>query len=436
MSNLGRNGFVSGVCFSTFFGVAAILLLALTLLHSSPGQAQSFNVIHNFAGSDGSYPNSLTIDRFGTLYGTTESGGGTGKSGTVFKLNESNSNWVLTPLYIFNDGNDGGAPQAAILKDPNGVLYGTASQNGESSWGVVFALRPASTVRASLSPLWIESVLYNFTGGSDGGLPGSDLVMDSAGNLYGTTQDGGVYQSGTVFELSPSGSGWTQTVLHSFSGGDDGAFPYAGVVLDSSGNLYGTTVNGGGMLNTGTVYELKRSGSTWTEQVLYSFQGQDDGGDPFAGVILDPSGNLYGATPGRGAGGGGTVFELLPSNGTWEFKLIYGFTSNVGGGPVASLTLDGNGNLYGTAQYDGLYDLGSAFELMPTGNTWTYNSLHDFTGGDDGAQPTSRLVLDSDNNIYGTTHYGGANLVGVAFEITSTRSEREQRTDSTGSGSW
>jgi uncharacterized repeat protein (TIGR03803 family) len=259
----------------------------------------------------------------------------------------------------------------------------------------------------------VATVLYRFTGGADGSLPGyGDLVFDQAGNLYGTTIQGGSSQEGAVYELSPSGGGWTEIVLYSFA---NLSFPYSGVILDQARNLYGTTTGGG--VAYGTVYQLTPSGPPWIEHSLYPFSGGNDGAYPIGGVISDQSGNLYGTTNSTAYGGAGTIFELMPSNGGWMFDLLYSFTGNPNEGPYDSLTMDGAGNLYGTTYGDGAYSLGTVFKLTPSDGGWIYTDLHDFSGGD-GQNPVGGVVLDASGNLYGTTSGGGAHREGFAWEIT------------------
>jgi uncharacterized repeat protein (TIGR03803 family) len=266
-------------------------------------------------------------------------------------------------------------------------------------------------------------VLYDFKGDPDADTP-SDVIFDQAGNLYGTTLYGGIENSGTVFWLAPSGGGYTESVIYSFAGSPDGAQP-AAVIFDAAGNLYGTTVYGG-REGYGTVFELSPSGSGWTEKVLYNFQDGTDGEYPADGVIFDQSGNLYGATVEGGSGAGGTVYELSPSNGSWTLSTLYSFTSLPNGcGPSGSLVMDAAGNLYGTTYCAGTYEFGSVFKLTPTPKPpWTYTSLHDFTGGSDGGNSTSNVTFDASGNLYGTTVYGGTlggcggAGCGVVWEIT------------------
>jgi uncharacterized repeat protein (TIGR03803 family) len=217
------------------------------------------------------------------------------------------------------------------------------------------------------------------------------------------------------YELTPSGSGWTESVLHSFSG-SDGATPFSGVLPDGAGSLYGTTT-AGGSANTGTVFQLKHS-IGWTETVLYSFRNGNDGSYPTAGLVFDGSGNLYGATSSGGSGGGGTVFKLTPSGGSWTYSLVYSFTGGANCGPWGNLFIDGSGNLYGTTVCDGANNAGSVFKLTPSGNSWTCTSLHDFTGGSDGKNPYCNVAVDTSGNLYGTTYAGGSPGYGVVWEIT------------------
>ncbi len=436
-----------GQRFSICKFVPAIVLSLIILAAAHLAQAQMYSVIHNFqGGADGEEPNyGLTIGADGNLYGTTFSGDlGTG---TVFMLSSQNSSWVLTPLYMFSGGADGAAPYATVIFGPDGSLYGTTgfggipnqqcvTGGGFTGCGVVFNLKnPALQRRRAPSDFWTETPLYKFTGGSDGANPyGAQLVFDQAGNLYGTTFNGGVGNCqgtppgcGAVYELIPSNGGWTQSVIYNFNGGpSDGAHPWAGVIFDQSGNLYGTTEFGGTDGN-GTIYELTPSGSGWTEKVLYSFQNQQDGGKPFAGLILDQVGNLYGATTTGGTGQGGTVFELTPSGEGWIFQTLYPFTGSPGelaGGPTGSLLMDNAGNLYGATAGDGANGFGAVFKLAPSSNgSWMYTSLYDFTSGDDGRLPRSNLVFDKYGNLYGTAGGGPDNPncggpCGLIFEIT------------------
>lgn len=289
----------------------------------------------------------------------------------IFRLVHSGAGWTLTPIYTFQGGTDGGVPYAKVLFGPEGALYGTTSGGGAAGYGTVFSLRPpASACRAALCP-WTETVLYNFNNGSDGGNPYlGDLTFDQAGNIYGTAAGGGAYGYGVVFKLTHSGGGWTESVLWNLTGGGDGANPYSGVIFDSTGNLYGTAAYGG--LGYGTVYELSPSQSGWTEKTLYVFTGQDQG-NAVGGVTMDANGNLYGTT--GGVEGLGEAYELSLSNGNWVFSLLQSFNGYEG--PFDTPTLDSQGNLYGTSAFTG--GNGEVFKLTPSDGRWIYTHLHDST---------------------------------------------------------
>src|SRR5664279_2753958 len=290
------------------------------------------------------------------------------------------------------------------------------------------------TVSLFMTSTWAaaqERVLHNFNNnGTDGTFPQAGLIVDGAGNLYGTTVDGGTYGWGTVFELTPTaGGGWTETVLYSFgNNGTDGMWPYAGLIFDAAGNLYGTT-NSGGTYGYWTVFELTpTAGGGWTEKVLYSFNANGtDGYGPVAGLIFDAAGNLYGTTLGGGTYYSGTVFELTPAaGGGWTEKVLHNFNENGTDGalPRAPLIFDAAGNLYGTTEYGGTYydsDLGTVFELTPAaGGGWTEKVLHNFGIGRDGTDPLAGLIFDAAGNLYGTTEYAGNYGAGTVFELTPT----------------
>ena len=392
---------------------------ALIVIATQAAKAQTFTVLHNFTdGGDEGYPSAgLTIDRAGNLYGTTNSGGGS--SGKVFKLTRSSFGWRLSPLYSFTGNDDGAFPAARVIFGPDRALFGTTySGGGGCSCGIVFNLRPSARAPSSALVPWTETVLYRFEDYPDGSNPSyGDLVFDRNGNLYGTTVFGGSGASGTVYQLTPSHDGWTESVIYSFTGGSDGGNPYAGVVFDKAGNLYGTTLQGGAYYN-GAVFQLTPSGSGWTENILYSFQNGSDGAYPQGGLILDASGNFYGTTASGGQNRAGTVFKLTRSDGSWTFVPLYSFTGDYGSGPVANLIMDQAGNLYGMTYGDRGPDYGTVFKLTPGGGSWTEIVLHRFANGDDGGSPYGSLVFDTDGNLYGTTSYGGAYDAGVVFEIT------------------
>ena len=407
------------------------LLCAVTIVLVQSSHAQTFNVLYTFSGGqDGNNPAAgVTIDRGGNLYGTAQQGGNTGGNcgtegcGTVFKLVHRGSQWMFTPLYRFQGGADGSSPTGRVIFGPDGRLYGVAGTGGAGcgtgGCGVAYRLHPQATICKATLCLWNESVIQSFNG-SDGALPEGDLVFDQAGNIYGTLNYDGAYGDGSVYQLVPSNGGFSENVLYSFAGSSDGAFPAAGVVLDTSGNLYGTTPAGGNQDGYGVVYQLTHSGGNWAENVLHTFDGSD-GRNPSAAPIFDAAGNLYGTTTFGGFEDSGTAFELTSTGGGWNFTSIYGFSGSGGPGP-GGLVQDSAGNLYGAA--GGCGGSGCVFKLTPTGNGWEFTPLYYFTGRNDGAGPGGTLAIDSSGNLYGTTTLGG-NLqcnhgfgCGVVFEIT------------------
>ena len=396
--------------------------LALTAVAAQPTQAQTFTVLHSFTGrADGGGPQAgLAMDTAGNFYGTAAFGG-SHESGTVFKLKQSGSGWVFTPLYAFQGIPDGDEPGAVIV-GPDGSLYGTTVGGGNSGCrfigcGTVFNLKPPVHPSPSVLASWTESVLYRFTGGTDAANPNPDkLAVDQAGNLYGTTHAYGTYGRGSVFKLTLASGMWTESLLYSFTGGSDGAGPVAGVIFDRAGNLYGTTVEGG-TYGYGTVYELMSSGSGWAEHVLYSFQGGSDGEYPQGGLLFDTFGKIYGTTEGTYQYPG-TAFMLTPSDYGWIQTVLHGFTGGDGANPGDALIMGANADLYGTTTQGGSIGVGVVFELAASGGGWTYTVLHDFSGNGDGGFPYGDLVVDANGVLYGTTSEGGTHGQGVVFEIT------------------
>ena len=385
--------------------ICALLFLATV---SQPSQSQTYSVIHTFTGkgSDGATPYAGPIlDRAGDLYGTTYTGGTYG-AGSVYKLSLSGSSWTYEPLYSFQGVTDGSGPAfGSLALGADSVLFGTTE--GGQYFGLDFAVC-ACPGR--------EIVVHRFGLGTDGAQPIGGVVLDAAGNFYGTTSLGGAFGNGTVYEEKRSGTKWTESVIYSFTGGSDPINPAATVTVDGQGNLYGTASLGGAYSN-GAVYKLTRSASGWTETVLYSFQNQSDGANPVGGVILDRAGNLYGSTFDGGINGGGTIYQLSPSSAGWTFTTLYSFVG-IYGGPYNKLTLDSKGDLYGITNADGANGLGSVFRLSRSANGWTLTDLYDFVGGDSGRTPYGAVAVDHDGNIFGTASIGGSENQGVIFEIT------------------
>jgi uncharacterized repeat protein (TIGR03803 family) len=317
-------------------------------------------------------------------------------------------------LYNFTGGSDGEDPLSNLVMDRAGNLYGTTFVGGAYGFGEVFE------VKREAGGVWTEAALYSFTGGLDGANPYyAGVVLDGSGNLYGTTVLGGTSNLGTVFELTPTKSGWNESVLYSFAGGTDGASPYAGLVFDTTGNLYGTTYNGGAY-NDGTVFELKPAGEgQWTETVIHTFDGSD-GAAPAGGVVLDAEGNVYGVTQGGGNSKAGVVFELVPSSTGWQHKVLHSFSGGKdGSSPYAeTLIFDRDANLYGTTDGGGAFQRGVVFRLSRNaGGTWNESVLYSFDGTL-AANPNSGLIRDGKGNLYGTCANGnGETTVGAVFEL-------------------
>ncbi len=410
-----------------FRSLLAVVLVLPSLLLPVSAFAATHKTLYSFAGgTDGAYPVAgVAFDSRGDLYGVTNTGGNqectsslsTG-CGTVYQLTpQAGRSWGESVLHVFSQATDGGNPSAAAILDASGNLYGTTQYYGPFSNGVLWQLKPSSGGK------WNEHILHPFHGGRDG-FWCFGLSFDSRGRLFGTTYAGGTNDDGLVFHLEPEVPGkWRDIILHDFAGGsNDGNAPSDGVTFDAHGNLYGTTYEGGPHL-TGTVFKMRHSSRGWNEQPIYIFKGlpfgkSNDGTNPTAGVIFDPSGNLYGTTDYGGSHAVGTVYELIPDGkGGWSETVLYTFTDRADGGHPNGLILDAAGNLYGTTS--GHNTPGSVFKLSRgAGGKWKFTVLYDFRGGGDGASPSGSLVSDKHGNLYGTASYGGANGLGVVFEIT------------------
>jgi uncharacterized repeat protein (TIGR03803 family) len=401
-------------------GITPLFLLAIKMLLSillltAASMAQSasrpsFSLLYQFkSGRDGSSPYSgLILDAQGNLYGTTMIDGAY-SYGTVFKITPQGKETVLHSFK--GTGGDGATPVAPVVMDAAGNLYGTTEYGGlyscgPNGCGTVFKIDATGK----------ETVLYRFTGipGVDGMNPEQGLVLDSKGNLYGTTFQGGTYDSsgnsyGIVFKITPAGK---ETVLHSFNPTappyDDGGWPLGGsLVRDSAGNLYGTT-NIGGLGSLGTVFKLLPNRQM---NILHSFFGGDDGMYPYGSLVREPSGNLYGVTYFGGVFGGGTAFKLEASN---NETIVHSFGgAGDGAPPGAGLAIDRAGNLYGTTTEGGSSYFGTVFKLTPNGKETV---LHTFLRKQ-GNGPNWGLIRDSKGNLYGTTQYGGAYGGGVVFKV-------------------
>jgi uncharacterized repeat protein (TIGR03803 family) len=380
-------------------------------------QGQTEKIIYSFTGgTDGTAPlGGLAIDASGNLYGVTETGGPNG-AGTVFELSPgSGGTWTKTVLYsfAFNSGNVW-LPASNLVLDAKGNLYGIGPEGGANGAGGIFELSPGS------NGTWTEKVIYSFTGGTDVVSFLSYLAIDRAGNLYGYREEfsssSGTTSYGGVFEIQANANGtWTENVLHTFSGGNDGSAPYGGqLTLDSAGNVYGEAYNG--VRDFGLVFELVRSSKgSWSEKTLHTFTGAADGSAVAPGaLVIDASGNILGTSVWN-------AFELVPdSNGTWTEKILHTFGGGSDGTyPESGLTPSGSGTLYG-ATFEGGMHHGTVFQLTPGSNgTWTENVLHRFTTtGGDGIYPSSPLVVDGHGNLFGLTTNGGMSNSGAVFEVT------------------
>lgn len=429
------------------------LLMAAAILIAVPASAQefTFSALHDFVGSDGAFPfGNLISDSAGNLYGVAGGGGiqntagcsgyqyiQTAYCGAVFQLTKTATGYTYHTLYQFTGGPGGGTPFAGLTLDSAGNLYGTAAFGGSCTsapgCGVVYELSPTT-----IGP-WTETVLYSFQGGDDGGIPESQMVFDSFGNLYGTTHGGGSGNCGlgapcgVVFELSPTKSGaWTETVLYSFTSESDGMEPQGPLVRGAHGDLFGTTPAGGSVGNNcgypyygcGTVFEISKGASGWTKTTLYTFLGATDGATPLGGVILDSAGHLYGTAEQGGNPNGcvtnpnpgcGVVFTLgANSSGEWTEQVIATFEpnadgnpGNTGGSPAGSLVFDSAGNLYGTASQGGAGN-GVVFKLSKSSATkWDETELYTFNGLNHGAGPVSNILVNTTGDLFGTAIAGG-----------------------------
>src|SRR5579863_1431365 len=393
MSNERPDLVLQGICLALMLCVGTHLLTA-----------QTYRVLHNFRGYDGSYPQAgLTIDSAGNLYGTTSAGGvgncnGIGVCGTVFKLTRVGSTWFFQRIHTFaGPPGDGAEPAAKLSIGPDGSLYGTTSLGGARGClgygcGTVFKFTPP----APPSGNWAEQILHSFQGPpQDGELPWGDLTLKQDGSIYGTTQLGGRNggsctgsSCGTVYKLAVADDRWVESVLYQF--GLPEAGPYeSGVIFDQNGKLYGTS--GLGAFSNGTVYELESTGITWCQVVLHTFTGGSDGAFPAGTLLRDGSGNLYGGAVQAGPDGHGVVYELTPSLGGFSFSVIYAFTECCG--PGDTLSMDSAGSLYGTNE-GGAYRRGQVFKLILSNGNWTFTDLYDFTGGSDGGYPEGNVTID------------------------------------------
>jgi uncharacterized repeat protein (TIGR03803 family) len=401
---------------SRLLTIFAAILLTVTLAWA----VSSTKLIYSFAGNgDGEYTDTeLVMDSAGNLYGTSVSGGTFG-SGTVFEVSSAG---IHTVLYSFTAGSDGAEPYKGVTLDAQGNLYGTAVAGGggscEGGCGVVYKLAKSGSA-------WTQSVLHTFTGGADGSGPGSPVAFDSKGNIYGTTPTGGTIGAGVVYQLKPaSGGGWTFKVVHTFTGGTDGNGGSAGrLLIDTAGNIYGVCTVGGAK-GFGNVYEMSPSGRNWTFKTLYSFKDQPDGASPYGSVVFDKSGNLFGTTYYAGAHDLGTVYKLTHnSNGTWTESVLYSFKGGSdGASPISSLVADSAGNFYGTTSDGGASSCvcGVIFKMTKgSSGKWTESVVYRFPGTPSPGFAYNGMIADSTaSHFYGATVHGGSDNDGTVYEFT------------------
>jgi len=407
-------------------GRTFVVLAVAALLVSSAWAAEK--VVYSFTGGiDGANPaTNLTFDSAGNAYGTTAAGGDSG-FGTVFKLSPNpDGGWTESVLYSFSGFSDGLSPHGGVIFDDAGNLYGTTVAGGDGGicagdgCGVVFQLAP------NPDGSWTQSVIYNFTGGDDGFGPGNGLVrFAKSGALFGATPDGGANGVGVVYELKQNQNGkWRFKVLHTFTGGQDGAVGSLGsLLLDAEGNVYGIAELGG-VYGAGVVYRLRqRHDGTWKFRTLYAFKGLPDAGFPYGGLTSDEAGNLYGTTYYGGANGVGSAYKLTQhANDMWSERVIYSFKGGKdGASTTTTLVFDGAGNLRGTTSEggDAGCSCGVIFELTPSGNgMWKESVSHRFRSVPDGAYSYYGMTYDAAGKLYGTTAAGGIHNQGAIFKFT------------------
>jgi uncharacterized repeat protein (TIGR03803 family) len=417
------------------------IVFVLTVVAAPAAKAQTLAVLHAFTShNDGAEPGAgMTMDRAGNLYGSTMFGGdwsctaGEGEPpgcGVLFGMRKAGSGWLFNTIYIF-PGNLWGyvfVASGGLSIGPNGSLYGITNGGGDFDDGTVFNAVPSPTAPRTALVSWNYNTLSQFTG-NDGAAPTrlDSLQFDSSGNIYGAATYGGPANDGVVYELTPSGSGWTESDLYSFTGGSDGSH-LRGITFGEDGNIYGVAAYGGGNqecgygYGCGTIYELTPSQSGWTETTLHAFQQGIDGGWP-GPLTRDHEGNLYGITQAYGPNNnGGTVWEMSPTNGGWTFSVIHAFpTQTVEDYGPYPLTMDAAGNLYGISGLGGQKNDGFLFRLTPSNGGWTYTELYDFgtaVGQLDGCWPEGAPLLDAEGNIYGVTRFCGDYGYGTVLEFT------------------
>ena len=393
------------------------VLVSSAMAGSTAASAQTMTTLTSL--TDGQFPwGSLVVDANGNLFGTTELGGASGY-GTVFEIANSGGVYASTPTTLVSFDNTYGAfPLAGLIVDANGNLFGTAQSGGAYGYGTVFEIVKTSSGYAST-----PTTLVNFDN-TNGAVPEAGLIADANGNLFATTAVGGEYGGGTVFEIVKTSSGYasTPTTLVSFNG-SDGEVPQAGLIADANGNLFGTT-DVGGAYGSGTVFEIAKTSNGYanTPTTLVNFDNTN-GAVPEGGLIADANGNLFGTTAVGGAYGDGTVFEIVKTSSGYASTptTLVNFDNTNGAIPEAGLIADAKGALFGTTAVGGAYGVGTVFEIANSGGVYasTPTTLFSFNGSD-GSYPSTGLIGDANGNLFGTTSQGGSDNTGTVFEITGT----------------
>jgi uncharacterized repeat protein (TIGR03803 family) len=416
----------------------ALAALALTLTTAASAQYTE-TTLYNFGAMTGDPTDpstGLIRDAAGNLYGSSNLGGVA--DGAAYELSSSSGgSWTETILYSFPiDGTSGYQPSGSLTMDSSGNLYGVTQMGGTHNKGAVYELSHGSSG-------WTESVIYSFAGNPDGEAPSGSMIFDADGNLYGTSFRGGGGTNancfdgcGTVFELSPSSSGWTEKILYGFSGGADGLGPGGNLLFDTAGALYGSAAEGGSVVGAGcfagcgTIFRLTSISGTWRFARLFDFQGPTGGAAPLA-IAFDSAENLYGAASagGRGCAGNlgcGVVFKLTRQTtpGPWKETVLHAFTGKHDGQGPSGVALDSAGNIFGAADFGGSGNIGTVWELTPTSHgPWTFTQLYEFGTGANGGIPNSGVILDPSGNLYGTTQQYGQYDRGTVFELSPPASE-------------
>jgi uncharacterized repeat protein (TIGR03803 family) len=404
-----------------FGKLAAGGALALSLLAGTAAAGEP-RTIFTFEDYNGAYADTdVVVGPDGSLYGMTVKGGDF-NGGTVFQLLPTGAGgWTHVTLHHFTGGPDGGQPYGGVTLDAAGNVYGTTVIGGSGGPCVEDGCGTVFQIRNNGDGSWTHKVIHDFTGGTDGFGAGGPVTLDNRGNVYGVTPTGGEYGMGTIFQVRPEPNGeWTETVIHHFTGGDDGGTGFAGrLLIDNNRTIYGVATVGGAF-GVGTVYQLTpAAGGGFTFTTLYAFKGQPDGVFPYGGVVRDAAGNFYGTTYYGGTDGIGVVYRLQLRNGAWTATVLHSFKGGAdGASPISTLAFGQDGHLYGTTSEGGTANRGTLFKLTPgPGGTWTESVLYSFKSLPDGAYPYAGLIPDGNGTFFGATVFGGPSDDGTIFSF-------------------